>query len=183
MWKSKAVVVVPNRQAGRVRTRSPRTAVSTGDRRLPDRQDVLGQRAHLLKALQGLRMVGEESQPGSGAAQLADGAQHRGMRRNQQLVARFDLFQALAQAGEGRALVVWQVRRGAPLLYLFRCTPKLAAMRSIFGSSEPFGICGLTGLHAVLPVVGRPMKIHDRQDQDSVGFFAVEHAVGKALHE
>ncbi len=51
MWKSKAVVVVRNRQAGWVRTRSPRIAVSTGGRGLPDRQDVLGQRAHLVEAL------------------------------------------------------------------------------------------------------------------------------------
>jgi len=49
---------------------------------------LLGPRAHLVEALQGQRMVGEESQPGPGAAQLADGAQQGAIPGNPQAAAR-----------------------------------------------------------------------------------------------
>jgi len=82
------VVAAMNRQPRQRRTRSPHIFVGAVSGSLPDRQDVLGQRAHLVEALQGQRMVGEESQPGPGAAQLADGAQQGAIPGNPQAAAR-----------------------------------------------------------------------------------------------
>lgn len=74
---------------------------------------------------------------------------------------------------------VRQTHANPDLPHQRRFTP---AVQNHAGRGRP-AISGPAGSHAMLPVVRHTVEVHHCQDEDAVGFFALQHAVRKTLDE